>query len=341
MHKLKRGVPMKSLQDFYVEQGVCRTELAEQLGIPEADLQAQEELSVPSEAVQAAISAGFGLAADYFTAEAEAPICLKNGKPIYERAQLRGYFVRVSLAWQFLTLLVVFAPVFLSGLVRLFDFFLHSDFNTTEVLFRNEMFLKAELFITNALMLLAPAFSGIFLIKHITKKTSLQGDLKKYTYFYWLLPQAITAPIYTVASMLIRQDGLHPLSLGQQGVMSAVTLCTYFLNALLCARLLDAVSTETAAKRQSALRLFGGGAAAACVLRFAVTGIGQIVLQKEAGSAVQWIASAAEGVLTVAAAVLVGFVRIQNPKTEAALLKAAPLAAMLIRLPFTVWQILA
>lgn len=71
---------MKSLGDFYVEQGVCRTELAERLGISAEALQAEEEASVPSEAMQKTVTASFGIPTDYFTIEPQTPLCLKDGK---------------------------------------------------------------------------------------------------------------------------------------------------------------------------------------------------------------------------------------------------------------------
>ena len=81
---------MKSLGDFYIEQGICRTELSERLGISAETLQAEEEAPVPSEAIQQTVTASFGIPTDYFTAEPKTPLCLKDGKPIYDRAQLES-----------------------------------------------------------------------------------------------------------------------------------------------------------------------------------------------------------------------------------------------------------
>lgn len=196
---------MKSLQDFYVEQGICRTELSERLALPEALLQAEEEAPVPSEAIQQAITVDFGLEENWFTAESAAPICYKDSKPIYDRAQLKGYFFKVSLVWQFVVALVVTAPFMITSIVGLFDFFIqfHAGTEIAEPFFHNETFIKAEL-IVSSLMLIVPAFSGIFLAKHITKKTGLQGDLKKYQYLYWFLPNIIGTPLFAVTSVLMQ-----------------------------------------------------------------------------------------------------------------------------------------
>lgn len=332
---------MKSLQDFYVEQGICRTELSERLELPEALLQAEEEAPVPSEAIQQAITVDFGLEENWFTAESAAPICYKDSKPIYDRAQLKGYFFKVSLVWRFLVALVVTAPFVLTGIVGLVDFFVqfHAGTEIAEPFFHNETFIKAEL-IVSSLMLILPAFSGIFLTKHITKKTGLQGDLKKYKYFYWFLPDIITAPFLTVTTTLMQTQTMQNQLFIQQGITSLVSFCMFFLSALLCAELLDAATTEDTTKRQRALRLFGGFAAAASLLSFSVTCIRFAVFQEDTANALYWIKIVLETLLTVVAAVCIGFAPVKSQKSETVILKVLPIAAMIIDIPFTVLQVL-
>lgn len=330
---------MKSLQDFYVEQGICRTELAERLELSEALLQAEEESPMPSEAIQQTITADFGLAGNWFMAENAAPICYKDGKTIYDRVQLRGYFFKVSLAWQFLVVLIVGAPFMLTSIIGLFDFFIRYDAGVTEPFFHNETFMKAEIIVAS-LMLIVPVFSGIFLAKHITKKTGLQGDLKKYQYLYWFLPNAIGLPLFTITSALMQiQTMQNQLLFVRQGIESFVSFCAFFFSAWLCALLLDAATAENAAKQQKGLRLFGGFAAAASLLSFSVLCIRFAVFREDTANTLYWIKTVLETVLTVSAAVCIGFIPAKSPKAEAVILKVLPIAAMLIDIPFTVLRV--
>lgn len=332
---------MKSLQDFYTEQGICRTELAAQLGLSEADLQEQEELPMPTDETQQAITADFGLAENYFTEKGDAPICYKNGEPIVDRARLRGYFFKVSLGWQLLVNLIVVAPYLFTSIAGMVAFFVQFDAGVTEPFFQNETFIKAELLVFS-LMLIFPAFSGILLARHITKKTGLQGNLKKYQYLYYFLPDVITLPLFSVTSALMQiQTAQGAFVLVQQGILFVVSVCSLLLSAWICMWLLDAATEGNAARQQKLFRLLGGFAATAGLLRFAVTCICYAVFPNSTADALSWSEAVLQLVLTVSTAVCIGFVPMHSQKSEAVFLKVLPLTAMLIQIPITVLRIFA
>lgn len=329
---------MKSLEDFYIEQGVCRTELSERLGISAEALQAEEEAPVPSEAIQQTVTAFFGIPTDYFTAELKTPLCLKDGKPIYDRAQLKSYFFKVSLVWLFLVELIVAAPYLLTSIVGLVEVIIRiGQDNPTETFLHNETFLKVEMIVSSFLMTALPAFSGIFLAKHITKRTDLQGNLKKYQYLYWALPNVITAPLLTATTAFLKTRTVSsPFFLLQSIIEFLVTCGVFLLHVWLCALLLDTAVTEDAAKQQRMFRLFGGLAAAAGVLCFGISCVSKVVLSGAATDALFWVEHISKLVLTVTAAVCIGFVPRKSQKAEAIIFKVLPLAAVLIQMPFTI-----
>lgn len=329
---------MKSLGDFYIEQGICRTELSERLGISAETLQAEEEAPVPSEAIQQTVTASFGIPTDYFTAEPKTPLCLKDGKPIYDRAQLKSYFFKVSLVWLFLVELIVAAPYLLTSIVGLVEVIIRiGQDNPTETFLHNETFLKVEMIVSSFLMTALPAFSGIFLAKHIAKRTDLQGNLKKYQYLYWALPNVITAPLLTATTAFLKTRTIPgPFFLLQSGIEFLVTCGVFLLNVWLCALLLDTAVTEDAAKQQRKLRRFGGWTAAASLLYFGISCVSKVVLSGAATDALFWAERISKLVLTVTAAVCIGFVPKKSPKAETLIFKVLPLAAVLIQMPFTI-----
>lgn len=330
---------MKSLGNFYIEQGICRTELAARLGISAEVLLAEEEAPVPSEAMQKAVTASFGIPTDYFTAEPKAPLCLKDGKPIYDLAQLKGYFFKTAFVWLLLTELIIAVPYFLTGIVGLLDTIIRvgQGANPTETFLHNETFLKAELIVSSFLMTGLPAFSGIFLAKHITKRTDLQGNLKKYQYLYWALPNILTMPLLTaVTSFLKTRTMPGPFILLPSIIEFLVTCGVFLLNVWLCAQLLDTAVTKDAAKQQRKLCLFGGWTAAAGVLSFGISCVFQVFFSETAAGTLFWAERISALVLTVAAAVCIGFVPKKSPKSETIIFKVLPLAAVLIQMPFTI-----
>lgn len=330
---------MKSLGDFYVEQGVCRTELAERLGISAEALQAEEEASVPSKAMQKTVTASFGIPTDYFTIEPKAPLCLKDGKPIYDRAQLKSYFFKVSFVWLFLVELIVAVPYFLTSIVGLVDTIIRvgQGTNPAETFLSNETFLKAELIVSSFLMTGLPAFSGIFLAKHITKRTDLQGNLKKYQYLYWALPTILTAPILTAVTSFLRTRTMSlPLTILRSGIEFLTVCGVFLLDVWLCSLLLDTAVTEDDEKHQRKLRRFGGWTTAAGVLSFGISCVFQVFFSETAAGALFWVEHISVLFLTVAAAVCIGFVPKKSPKSETIIFKVLPLAAVLIQMPFTI-----
>lgn len=331
---------MKSLQDFYVEQGICRTELSAQLGISETVLQAEEELPVPSDAIQKIITAGVGLPEQYFTSEDEVPLCFKDGKPIYDRVQLRSYFFRLSLCWQFWVGLIIAAPYMLTSIAGIF-FFLAQYNGGTESFLQDEIFIKTDL-IMSSLIQAVHAVSGIFLARHITKKTGLQGSLKKYQYLYPFLPGAITTPILTAVYALMQTQAIQThLVFLQTGITGLVSIVLFFVDGWLCARLLESAVAADTAKQQKTLRLFGSGAAAAGLLTFVITCVRYTVFGDANADTLHWVQTVSETVLLVAAAICVGFAPVKSAKSETMFFKVLPLLSMLLGIPFAIaWVIL-
>ncbi len=325
---------MKSMGDFYVSQGICRTELAKQLGMPEETLENEEALAVPTEEMRVRLTALYNLPADWFLRE-EQPEITPDGKRILNGAARKRYFFKVSLVWQFLVAFAVAAPV--------------SVFSVTYSIFSSNLYGKEPLLsegdfirvmqVLSELLIVLSAFAGILLAKYIIKRTAFCEGVRKYQFFYWLLPDAMTAAINFVFLFCIGLSQ-ETENIWKSGISSFLSIPLLLAAAWLCAELLDAAVTKDIARRRKKLRILCGLAVGSRAFSFVLAVVGN-ALQGISLSASDWLHMVLRFLLLAAAAAGIGFFPDTGDKHKKLCFTVLPLAAMFIDIPFGLWAAFA
>ena len=207
----------KTLYVFRAENGIWRKELSDKIGVDETTLkQIEDEPEVPQEIAEKVISA-YGLPEDYFTVDPNA----KDKR--YKPKNPFKYFLKVSLAWEFLIAIifaVVMFPTTMAGVLGTGDSPLFDLLET----------------VCKALVI---AFSGVYLSSYIVKKTVYGKQITQYDYIYPYLPAQIALCLKIIVQlvpaifsqktdnpiMLIAISGVYGVvALIIQGVFTAVLL---------------------------------------------------------------------------------------------------------------------
>lgn len=170
----------KTLYVFRAENGIWRNELSEKIGIDEETLkQIEDAPEVPQEIAEKVVVA-YGLSEDYFIVDPNA----KDKR--YKPKNPFKYFLKVSLAWEFLIALifaVVMMPTTLAGTLGSVN---------------NPLFDLLET-LCKALII---AFSGIYLTSHIVKKTVYGKQVTQYDFIYPYLPAQIALSLKIVVELV-------------------------------------------------------------------------------------------------------------------------------------------
>lgn len=207
----------KTLYVFRAENGIWRKELSDKIGVDETTLkQIEDEPEVPQEIAEKVISA-YGLPEDYFTVDPNA----KDKR--YKPKNPFKYFLKVSLAWEFLIAIifaVVMFPTTMAGVLGTGDSPLFDLLET----------------VCKALVI---AFSGVYLSSYIVRKTVYGKQITQYDYIYPYLPAQIALCLKIIVQlvpaifsqktdnpiMLIAISGVYGVvALIIQGVFTAVLL---------------------------------------------------------------------------------------------------------------------
>ena len=196
----------KTLYVFRAENGIWRNELSNKIGVDEQTLkQIEDAPEVPQEIAEKVVAA-YGLPEDYFTVDPNA----KDKR--YKPKKPFKYFLKVSLAWEFLIALI-FAVV-------MFPTTLASTLGSGD----NPLFDLLET-VCKALII---AFSGIYLTSHIVKKTVYGKQVTQYDYIYPYLPAQIALSLKIVVQLvptLLSQKTDNPIILiAVSGVYGFVAL---------------------------------------------------------------------------------------------------------------------
>lgn len=196
----------KTLYVFRAENGIWRNELSNKIGVDEQTLkQIEDEPEVPQEIAEKVVAA-YDLPEDYFTVDPNA----KDKR--YKPKKPFKYFLKVSLAWEFLIALI-FAVV-------MFPTTLASTLGSGD----NPLFDLLET-VCKALII---AFSGIYLTSHIVKKTVYGKQVTQYDYIYPYLPAQIALSLKIVVQLvptLLSQKTENPIILiAVSGVYGFVAL---------------------------------------------------------------------------------------------------------------------
>ncbi len=170
----------KTLYVFRAENGIWRNELSEKIGIDEQTLkQIEDAPEVPQEIAEKVVTA-YNLPEDYFTVDPNA----KDKR--YKPKNPFKYFLKVSLAWEFLIAIifaVVMFPTTMAGALGSGDNIL---FDLLETLCK-------------ALII---AFSGVYLTSYIVKKTVYGKQITQYDYIYPYLPAQIALCLEIVVQLV-------------------------------------------------------------------------------------------------------------------------------------------
>ena len=170
----------KTLYIFRAENGIWRNELSDKIGIDEATLkQIEDEPEVPQEIAEKVVSA-YNLPKDYFTVDPNA----KDKR--YKPKNPFKYFLKVSLAWEFLIAIifaVVMLPTTMAGVFGAGDNPLYDLLET----------------VCKALVI---AFSGVYLTSYIVKKTVYGKQITQYDYIYPYLPAQIVLCLEIVVQLV-------------------------------------------------------------------------------------------------------------------------------------------
>ena len=196
----------KTLYVFRAENGIWRNELSKKIGIDEQTLkQIEDEPEVPQEIAEKVVVA-YGLPEDYFTVDPNA----KDKR--YKPKKPFKYFLKVSLAWEFLIAIIFAVVMFPTTMAGAFGAGDNPLFNLLET-------------ICKALII---AFSGVYLTSHIVKKTVYGKQITQYDYIYPYLPAQIALSLKIVVQLvptLLSQKTDNPIILiAVSGVYGFVAL---------------------------------------------------------------------------------------------------------------------
>ncbi len=170
----------KTLYVFRAENGIWRNELSKKIGIDEDALkQIEDAPEVPQEIAEKVVVA-YGLPEDYFTVDPNA----KDRR--YKPKNPFKYFLKVSLAWEFLIAIIFAVVMFPTTMAGAFGAGDNPLFNLLET-------------ICKALII---AFSGVYLTSHIVKKTVYGKQITQYDYIYPYLPAQIALCLEIIVQLV-------------------------------------------------------------------------------------------------------------------------------------------
>ena len=237
----------KTLVDFRAEQGLYLKDLAAILEISEDELRTIEESgTVPAEIGQRLIL-HYALPEDYFSLPT-----YNHAKPNPMKKTPKKpmrYFEIVSFVGMFIAGMIITLPSFLYSMVRtftsLFSAMSDKDITLSEpgVLFG----LFDSVFSAVVIVLF-----GVFFVKYITKRTTFEGNIAKYKFFYYSWTAIAASIPLTIASLITTvvlnniQNSADPTSMDKTLMMSSLVSVVSFgvsvLAAYFSARLLNAAA---------------------------------------------------------------------------------------------------
>ena len=233
----------KTLVEFRAEKGLYLKDVASAIDISEEELSKIETFNgIPDYIVEKLIVA-YNLPEDYFVGKkAEAQI-----KPI---KNLKAYFFKTALLWEFVFALILSVPV--SILVYITPF-MTSVFGLTVTSFaRNGLDFLADI-IT---VVLTIVYCNMF-AKHIMKKTGLSGDVYKYRYLYNVIPSGATAVVSVFSGLIttlalketLADESLYYAIPIATGISAGISILSIVLVALVMASLLYTAVMEDKAQK--------------------------------------------------------------------------------------------
>lgn len=215
----------RTIEDFRAEYGVWQNELAERLGIEQAQLEAAEQAETAPEELAEKIIRLYSLPGDYFTFDPSArELRFTPKRPFL-------YFAGVCVVWfaalNFILALISFPNIIISVL--------HPESQSVLLDLLTE-FCSTAVYI----------FSGIYLTSFIIKKTSYSPSIRKYDYFIPCLSVFLLQAVVVLTPAVRTDDGNIIL-------YSLATLPFELLSVLCCALFLYFFLTATGKKQKTGL----------------------------------------------------------------------------------------
>lgn len=177
----------RGLAEFRAEYNVWRKDLADELGVREAELERLELIGeVPAEMMQP-LTEKYALPENYFTEDIERAAVLEAAAQRYEPKKPQAYFFKVGFVWVLLVALVqqvISLPNMLSTM-----------FGRTPA--------DAFSIIESVCLCAVNIVSGIYLGSHILKKTNFRGSIADYEFLYPYLPSVSVAWLSTLLYSLL------------------------------------------------------------------------------------------------------------------------------------------
>lgn len=232
----------RTLSDFRAEHNIWRKDLAQELGIPEAQLERLELTGEVPQAIVDTLTAAYGLSEIYFTEDVDRARAIQAAALRKSPKRPLAYFCKVSVIWYALLMLAAFVFVLPTALMEAPDHAMSS------------MFYATERFCFWAIV----AFSGIYLGSHILQKTNFRGDVGTYEFLYpyFLSTLALSgiwglrrwfAPNASFIGALFAGEGRTSVALISGVIILSVLLCVFLV------LFLDTAALERGVQKQKRL----------------------------------------------------------------------------------------
>lgn len=232
----------RTLVDFRAEYNIWRKDLAQKLGISEAQLERLELTGEVPQAIVDTLTAAYDLPETYFTEDADLAHAIQAAALRKSPKRPLAYFCKVSVVWYALLMLAAFVFVLPTALMETPNHVMSSLFYVT------------ERFCFWAIV----AFSGIYLGSHILQKTNFRGDVGTYEFLYpyFLSTLALSgiwglrrwfAPNASFIGALFAGGGWTSVALLSGVIILSVLLCVFLV------LFLDTAALERGVQKQKRL----------------------------------------------------------------------------------------
>lgn len=309
----------RGLADFRAEYNIWRKDLAEQLGLREAELERLELTGEVPEAILQALTAEYQLPQDYFTEDVERAAVLAAAAERYEPKTPLAYFFKTAFLWYLFLGVVMYAVTLPSTIAVFFSYEISGSFILLE----------------NICIQIINIVSGIYLGSHILKKTNFRGSIAAYEFLYPYLPGMAVAGIYSILSLVFRTTpNALPNLFAYADVFSVVKpqLLTLLFSAVFVvlsivylAFLLDTAARAQGAEKEKRLKILCGIALGSQVLSYIAQMVGGNFFTADA---LTWTVRVLSFLLLLAVLYGVLFGAQKSPRSNTLWLTVLPIVAM-------------
>lgn len=237
----------KTLIDFRAEQGLYLKDLATILEMSEDELRAVEESGIVPAEIGQKLILHYALPEDYFSLPAYNHGKIHSVKKTPENPM--RYFEIVSFIAMFIAGIILNLPQFLYSMIRMFISFFSAMSDKDIVLSESSPIFN---FLDSVFGAVVIVLFGVFFVKYIMSRTTFEGNIAKYKFFYYSWTAIASSIPLTIASLITTvilsniQSSTTPSSmsvtLAISSLVSVVSFGVSVLAAYFCARLLNAAA---------------------------------------------------------------------------------------------------